>query len=83
MIPIHELLNKIKWDKRESPELITVKYLDRVNDKLIGIPYTNIERIEKTGGIRFMVLIRDDEVFIPLHRIREVLKNNTIIWKRQ
>ena len=35
MHPIHELLNKIKWDKRENPSEHMIFYFDRILKKLI------------------------------------------------
>ena len=52
MLPIHQLLNKIKWDERENPENYSIFYLDRVLNKLIEIPYTKIKKLEGS----FMIL---------------------------
>lgn len=79
MQPIHELLNKIKWDKRENPNEYSIFYFDRILKKLIKIPYNKIKRIE---GI-FMVLDNEDESNIPLHRIKKVTKNNIVVWQRK
>ena len=79
MQPIHELLNKIKWDKRENPNEYSIFYFDRILKKLIKIPYNKIKRIE---GI-FMVLDNEDETNIPLHRIKRVTKNNVVVWQRK
>jgi len=76
---ITDLLNKIKWDKRENPEEYEIFYLDRISKKLIGLPYTSIKRIEGS----FMVVMRNgEEVEIPLHRIKQVKKKGKIIWSR-
>lgn len=79
MITIQDLLNKIKWDKRENPEQYSIFYFDRILNKLIKIPYTKIKRLEGS----FMVLDNIDETNIPLHRIREVTKNNVVVWERK
>ena len=78
MIPIHDLLNKIKWDKRENTEEYFIFYYDRVLDNLLKIPYTKIKRIEGS----FMVLDNEEEPNIPLHRVRKVMKNNIVVWER-
>ena len=75
MITIKELLNKIKWDKRESPEDYTLYYLDRIEKKLKKIAYADIASIEGN----FMV-VGDAE--IPLHRIKQVRKKSKLIWQR-
>jgi len=77
MIPIKELINKIKWDKRENPEDYTLIYIDLGQRKELA--YTAIKRLEGN----FMVIDKDlEEVEIPLHRIKEVLKKGKVVWKR-
>ncbi len=79
MQPIHELLNKIKWDKRENPEEYSIFYFDRILKKLMQIPYNKIKRVEGS----FMVLDNEDESNVHLHRIKKVEKNNVIVWERK
>lgn len=79
MQPIHELLNKIKWDKRENPEQYSVFYFDRVLNKLIKIPYAKIKAVEGS----FMVLDNKDESNVPLHRVKKVAKGNLVVWERK
>ena len=79
MIPITELLNKIKWDKREKSEQYSIFYLDRILNKLIQIPYTKIKKLEGS----FMVLDDIDKTNIPLHRVKKVMKNNVVVWERK
>lgn len=79
MISIKDLLNKIRWDKREQPEQYTIFYYDRVLNKLIEIPYAKIKRLEGS----FMVLENDEETNIPLHRIKKVAKSNVVLWQRK
>ncbi|MBW2976355.1 DUF504 domain-containing protein, partial [Candidatus Woesearchaeota archaeon] len=42
MQPIQNLLNKIKWDKREDPKQYSIFYYDRILKKLIKVPYAKI-----------------------------------------
>ena len=79
MQPIQDLLNKIKWDKRENPNDYLIFYYDRILKKLMQIPYNKIKRIEGS----FMVLDNEEESNIPLHRIRKVAKNNAVVWERK
>jgi uncharacterized protein (UPF0248 family) len=79
MLPIHHLLNKIKWDKRENPGEYSIFYLDRILNGLMQIPYTKIKKLEGS----FMVLNNIDKTNIPLHRIKKVMKNNIIVWERK
>ncbi|MBW2976068.1 DUF504 domain-containing protein, partial [Candidatus Woesearchaeota archaeon] len=79
MQPIQNLLNKIKWDKREDPKQYSIFYYDRILKKLIKVPYAKIKRIEGS----FMVLDNEEESNIPLHRIKKVAKGEIIFWERK
>ena len=79
MIPIKDLLNKIKWDKRENPKEYSIFYFDRILKKLIQIPYTKIKRVEGS----FMVLNNEEESNTPLHRIKKVMKKDVVMWERK
>jgi len=79
MIYILDLLNKIKWDKRENQEHYTIHYQDRTENKLREIKYTDIISIEPP----FMLLnINKKITYIPLHRIKEIRKQGKVVWKR-
>lgn len=79
MIPIQELLNKIKYSPKENPSDFVLFYYDRIEDKLKELRFVDIDRIE--GG--FLVLLQEDgEINIPLHRIKRVKKAGKIIWER-
>jgi|TARA_Y100000310_G_scaffold53186_2_gene48785 uncharacterized protein (UPF0248 family) len=79
MQPIHELLNKIKWDERENPKEYSIFYYDRILKELIKIPYKKIKRIDGS----FMVLDNEEESNIPLHRIKKISRNNILVWHRK
>ncbi len=79
MIPIKDLLNKIKWDKNLNPNEYSIGYFDRISKKLVWIDFEQIKNIDGN----FMVLEKDrNEVNIPLHRIRVVKQKKETIWKR-
>ncbi|MEM3127248.1 MAG: DUF504 domain-containing protein [Candidatus Woesearchaeota archaeon] len=79
MTTIKELINKIKYDKREKPEDYVLYYFDRIQNKLIPLKYIDILRVEEDS----MIVMKDGkETAIPLHRVREVRKKEEIVWKR-
>jgi len=78
MIPIKDLLNKIKWDKHENPTDCTIGYWDNQDKKLIFIKFNEIKNIEGN----FIILDRIKETYIPLYRIKEVKNRDIIVWKR-
>ncbi len=80
MIPIKDLLNKLKWDKRYKPDEYTIYYHDRFRDEMIPVDYSSIKGLEGS----FMIIERDgDEVSIPLHRVNKVMKGRMLVWRRK
>jgi len=75
MITIKNVLNKIKWDKREKIENYSLEYLDRIENKNVELKFRDI----KLNG-DYVVF---GEKSIPLHRIRKVKRNGKIIWYRE
>lgn len=47
MIPIKDLLNKIKWDKKENPKDYEIVYMDRVLQQGVKIKFKKISKIEE------------------------------------
>lgn len=79
MIPIHDFLNKLKWDPNEDPLTYTFLYLDRVAKKLREVKYKDIAEV-KDG---YMTIVKEDsEAMIPLHRIKVVKKDGVVVWER-
>ena len=79
MISIKDLLNKIKWDKREKPSDYEIGYWDNKDKKLIFIKFNEIKNVEGN----FLLLDREEETYIPMHRVRQVKKKGSIIWDRE
>ena len=80
MRPIHEFINKIKWDKRENPDDYSLFYIDRLSNGLKKIKFNDISGIED----KFLVCKGNSgiETKIPLHRIRIVKKGDEVVWIR-
>lgn len=82
MIPIQELLARILWDKDFGEGSFAIGYYDRVEDRIIRVSFSDII-IEKGNHFSFTIVDVEGVVqTIPLHRIREVYKNNQLIWQR-
>lgn len=80
MIPIKDLLNKLRWDKTEEQNNYIIGYEDRLLQNVIEIPFLSIKKIEDN----FMVLEKDGgENYVPLHRIRIVKKKDEVVWQRK
>lgn len=83
MIPIHELLNRIHWDKEFGQGDFVVGYYDRVEDRIVRVPLREIF-FEPDDHFSFDLLDHDGVLHsIPLHRIKEVYKDKELIWHRE
>lgn len=83
MITIINLLNKIKWDNREKDNQFKIGYYDRIGNKLIFINFEDII-FEKGNKFNFCLKGAEEEIHeIPFHRIKQVIKNDEIMWIRK
>jgi uncharacterized protein (UPF0248 family) len=82
MIPIHELLSRIRWDRGFARGRIEIGYLDRIEKRVIRVPFRELRfpedrhhvfEIEDAGGVRRR---------IPFHRVREVRRDGRAVWRR-
>ncbi len=82
MIPLHELLNRVRWDEAFGRAEFELGYYDRVTGEIIFVPLASatFERtddetfsIEDTSGRR---------ISIPFHRVKQVRRNGAVIWSR-
>jgi len=83
LIPIHELLNRIRWDAQFGRGDFVIGYHDRVTDRMERVPMRDIFF---EPGDRFSFHFTDDRGAVhdvPLHRIREVCKDGEVIWQRR
>jgi uncharacterized protein (UPF0248 family) len=82
MIPIEELLNRIRWDKEFGKGDFEIRYEDHIEQKVIRVPFQNI-KFKEGNHISFQVENAEGEVqTIPFHRVREVYKDGNLIWHR-
>ena len=82
MIPIHELLNRIRWDEAYGNADFVIGYYDRVEDKVITVPLKELYFV-KEDHFDFELLDEDGITHtVPLHRIRQVFRNGELVWER-
>ena len=82
MMPIQELLNRIRWDKEFSKGRFEIGYHDHLAQQIIRIPFEHIHFAE---GNHFAFRIQDQDGgvrSIPFHRVRIVYKDGMPIWQR-
>jgi len=83
MIPIHELLNRIRWDEEYGDAEFIIGYYDRIEDRIISVP---LKTLYFDNEDHFDFELVDDEGVthtIPLHRIRQVYRNGHLVWERK
>lgn len=82
MIPIHELLNRIRWDADYGRAGFVIGYYDRVAGRIIRLPLTNIG-FDAEDPFDFTLVDEEGQTHsIPLHRIRQVFRNGELVWER-
>ena len=82
MIPIQDLLNRIRWDDAFATGYFVIGYHDRIRGEIIQVPLQDVEFVP--GNHFFFQFTGPNGTVreVPLHRIREVYKNGELIWHR-
>lgn len=82
MIPIHHLLNRIRWDPEFGNADIEIGYYDRMADRIVVVA---IRQVDFSADNHFAIEVTDghgESHMVPLHRIRQVFRNGLLIWAR-
>ena len=83
MMPIHELLNRIRWDKEFGRGDFHIGYYDRLENRLIRVPLREMV-FEPDDHFSFALMDQQGvRHSIPLHRIKEVYRDGALIWSRE
>jgi uncharacterized protein (UPF0248 family) len=83
MIPIHELLNRIRWDEDYGNADFIVGYYDRIENRIIKVRLKELF-FDKEDHFDFELIDEVGETHtIPLHRIKEVYRNGDLVWRRE
>ncbi len=82
MIPIHELLNRIRWDPEFAKGNFELGYYDRRENRIILVPLKELTFPEESPSA-FQLVDPEGQVHrVPFHRVREVYKDAQRIWIR-
>ena len=82
MTPIHELLNRIRWDKEFGRGCFELGYYDRHE---ACIHRVTLPEVVFPEGERHTFEVMDESGTlrrIPFHRVREVYRGGQLIWQR-
>lgn len=82
MIPIHELLARIRWDEAFGRARFVIGYWDRVGGTEVEVPLEHI-RVEPGARFAFEAIEANGSVHtVPFHRVRHVWRDGELIWSR-
>ena len=82
MIPIHELLNRIRWDPEFAKGDFELGYYDRAEDRIIRISLKELIFPPESPQAFQLSDAEGRNHRIPFHRVREVYKDSQRIWHR-
>ena len=81
-VPIHELLNRIRWDAEFARGNFELGYFDRVEDRIIVVPFAEVS-FPRDDPQAFRLVDGEGRIHrVPFHRVREVYKDGQRIWHR-
>ena len=74
MIPIHQLLNRIRWDHEFARGSFQLGYYDRAENRVILVPFSDVS-FPPDGPEMFQLTDAEGRTHrVPFHRVREVYK---------
>ncbi len=82
MQPIHELLNRIRWDPDFGKANFDIGYYDRVERRMIRVSF---RRLFFPRDDHFVFEVADAWGLVhrvPYHRVHQVFRNGELIWDR-
>ncbi|BBA37155.1 putative uncharacterized protein [Methylocaldum marinum] len=82
MLPIQDLLNRIRWDEDFGRAAFSIGYYDRVEKTIVVIPMKSIGFPPDRPGVFELTDSEGGQHTIPLHRIKVVYRNGELIWQR-
>lgn len=77
MIPIHEILSRIRWDATFARSRFVIGYWDGLHADLREVTWD-------ADNPTFFELLNEEGVAhsVPFHRVREVWRDGNLIWQR-
>ncbi|MEI8044386.1 MAG: DUF504 domain-containing protein [Verrucomicrobiota bacterium] len=82
MAPIHELLNRIRWDPGFARGSFQLGYYDRAENRVILVPLKEVSFPPERPQTFQLVDAEGRLHRVPFHRVREVYKDSQCIWHR-
>lgn len=82
MTPIHELLNRIRWDPEFGRGEFVLGYWDRLARTVVRVP---LSQVRADPADHFALHVTDAHGCchsVPYHRVVEVWRDGVSIWRR-
>jgi len=83
MQPIHELLNRIRWDPELGKDDFELGVYDRVEDKVVRLSFREVLFVPGDRTVFWYTDEEGEQHCVPLHRIKAVYKHGELIWHRE
>ena len=83
MLPIHDLLARIRWDREYGRGHWEIGYLDRRQPALVRVPFDAVHMKDALGTAFEVVDEEGTTRSIPYHRVRMVWRDGTLVWLRE
>lgn len=82
MIPIHEVLGRIRCDPEFAKGDFELGYYDRTQNRIIQVPLKKLTFPQESSSA-FLLVDSEGQVHrVPFHRVGEVYKDAQRIWHR-
>ena len=82
MIPIQELLSRIRWDPEFGRGKFIIGYCDRIEEHIIKVPLARIAFATDSHSSFDAIAAVGSAHSIPYHRVRELYRDGALIWQR-
>ena len=82
MVPIHELLNRIRWDPEFGRGTFELGYFDRTEGRVMIVPLREVAFREDDPQSFQLADTEGRRHRVPFHRVREIYKDGQRIWHR-
>ena len=83
MLPLHQLLKRIRWDPEFGRGRFRIAYADHLAGGLVAIELSEFH-VDPDNPFMFDVIDETGEKHsIPFHRVKQVFKDDVLIWQRQ
>jgi len=82
VIPIHELLNRIRWDPEFARGSFQLGYYDRAENRVILVPLKDVSFPPESQETFQLTDAEGRTHRVPFHRVREVYRDSKRIWHR-